>query len=86
MTPEKALLVLSVEIAVILGASRLLGVLFRRLQQPQVIGEIIAGILLGPSLFGWVAPEMTDCGTLSFFSAHRANPRANRPSALFAGW
>lgn len=60
MTPEKALLVLSVEIAVILGASRLLGVLFRRLQQPQVIGEIIAGILLGPSLLGWVAPEMAE--------------------------
>src|SRR5437879_3161498 len=31
--------------------------MFRRFQQPQVIGEIVAGILLGPSLLGWVAPE-----------------------------
>jgi Kef-type K+ transport system membrane component KefB len=58
MPPEKVLLLLTVEIAVIIAASRLLGIAFRRLQQPQVIGEILAGILLGPSLLGWVAPEV----------------------------
>ena len=47
------------DIAVIITASRLLGLIFRRLQQPQVIGEIVAGILLGPSLLGWLAPEVT---------------------------
>jgi Kef-type K+ transport system membrane component KefB/nucleotide-binding universal stress UspA family protein len=57
MPPEKVLLLLTIEIAVIIVASRLLGVVFRRLQQPQVIGEIVAGILLGPSFLGWVAPE-----------------------------
>ncbi len=57
MPPEKVLLLLTIEIAVIIVASRLLGIAFRRLQQPQVIGEIVAGILLGPSLLGWVAPE-----------------------------
>ncbi|MGC4086773.1 MAG: cation:proton antiporter [Polyangiaceae bacterium] len=41
---------------VIIVASRALGALFRRLQQPAVIGEVIAGILLGPSLLGGVAP------------------------------
>ncbi len=53
---EYELLLLTVEIAVIIAASRLLGIIFRRLHQPQVIGEIIAGILLGPSFFGWLAP------------------------------
>lgn len=57
MPPEKILLLLTVEIAVIIAASRLLGIVFRRFQQPQVIGEIVAGILLGPSLLGWIAPE-----------------------------
>jgi Kef-type K+ transport system membrane component KefB len=46
------------QIAVILLASRLVGMLFRKLKQPQVIGEIIAGILLGPSLLGWAAPSV----------------------------
>jgi Kef-type K+ transport system membrane component KefB/nucleotide-binding universal stress UspA family protein len=58
MLLEKILLLLTVEIAVIIAASRLLGLVFRRLHQPQVIGEIVAGILLGPSLLGWIAPEL----------------------------
>lgn len=58
MPLEKVLSLLTVEIAVIIAAARLLGVAFRRLQQPQVIGEVVAGILLGPSLLGWIAPEM----------------------------
>jgi Kef-type K+ transport system membrane component KefB len=39
---------------VILG--RLLGRLFRYIGQPPVIGEVVAGILLGPSLLGHIAP------------------------------
>jgi Kef-type K+ transport system membrane component KefB len=43
---------------VILAACRLCGWVVRRwLRQPQVIGEMIAGVLLGPSLLGAVAPE-----------------------------
>jgi Kef-type K+ transport system membrane component KefB len=34
-----------------------LGWLFARLHQPRVIGEIVAGILLGPSLLGWLSPR-----------------------------
>src|ERR1700730_4415237 len=41
---------------VILAACYLVGMLFRRLGQPAVIGEIIAGVMLGPSLLGLVWP------------------------------
>jgi Kef-type K+ transport system membrane component KefB len=41
----------------VLVTGRLLGLLFRYTQQPPVIGEIVAGILLGPSLLGRVWPE-----------------------------
>ena len=40
------------DLALILMLARLLGGLARRLGQPPVIGEILAGILLGPTLFG----------------------------------
>ncbi|ERJ72240.1 transporter, CPA2 family [Porphyromonas sp. oral taxon 278 str. W7784] len=49
--------VLLLQILIILIAARAMGWLFRKIHQPAVIGEIVAGILLGPSLFGRVAPE-----------------------------
>jgi len=53
------LLLLLVQIGVVLVAARLVGLLFRRIHQPQVVGEMVAGILLGPSLLGWAAPEIS---------------------------
>jgi Kef-type K+ transport system membrane component KefB len=47
---------LLLQIAVILLASRLVGRVFRHFHQPQVMGEMMAGIFLGPSLLGWLAP------------------------------
>lgn len=44
--------VLLVDLVVIAGLARILGLLARRLGQPPVIGEILGGILLGPTLFG----------------------------------
>ncbi|MGI8823409.1 MAG: cation:proton antiporter [Acidimicrobiia bacterium] len=46
-------------VAVVIVASRILGWLFGRINQPRVIGEIVAGILLGPSLVGLLLPEVT---------------------------
>src|SRR5262245_13821272 len=43
---------------VIVLASRGLGRLFRHLGQPQVVGEVVAGILLGPSFLGRIAPDL----------------------------
>jgi K+:H+ antiporter len=48
---------LFVQLLVIIAASRLMGRVFSHCGQPSVVGEMAAGILLGPSLFGWLAPE-----------------------------
>jgi Kef-type K+ transport system membrane component KefB/nucleotide-binding universal stress UspA family protein len=45
-----------VELLVVIGFSRLIGLGFEKIKQPLVIGEIVAGIMLGPSLLGWLAP------------------------------
>ncbi len=47
-----------VEVLIVIGLSRLMGLVCRAFKQPLVIGEIIAGIMLGPSLFGLVAPNL----------------------------
>ena len=50
---------LVLQIAVILVAARVVGFLFQKINQPQVMGEMVAGILLGPSLLGWLAPNVS---------------------------
>ena len=57
-TPETPGILLHVLLAlvVVLVVARILGAMFRRLNQPQVMGEVVAGILLGPSFLGWLAP------------------------------
>ena len=49
---------LFVQFAVIVGACRALGWVFARVRQPLVVAEMVAGFLLGPSLFGAVAPAV----------------------------
>src|SRR5262245_4215725 len=46
-----------IALAVVIILARALGTLFKRFQQPPVVGEIIAGILLGPSLLGRFWPD-----------------------------
>jgi Kef-type K+ transport system membrane component KefB len=52
------LVLLLLQIAGILAVCRLLHGIAGRLGQPPVIGEIVAGLLLGPSFFGWIAPAL----------------------------
>lgn len=47
---------LFVQLLVIIAAARVVGQIFLRFGVPAVVGEMTAGILLGPSLFGWVWP------------------------------
>jgi Kef-type K+ transport system membrane component KefB len=66
---------LLLQIMVIVVAARLAGALFTRMGQPAVIGEMVAGILLGPSLLGMLSPgaleflfPASSLGTLKLFS------------------
>jgi Kef-type K+ transport system membrane component KefB len=69
------LAILLLQIIVIIFFARIFGYLFKKIGQPAVIGEIVAGLILGPSLLGAYFPELTDflfpassLGTLSFIS------------------
>lgn len=46
------------QLTVILAACKLAGLAAQRVGQPQVVGEMIAGVVLGPSLFGRIAPDL----------------------------
>ena len=46
------------QLAVLMLAGRLLGELMLRLKQPAVMGQLMAGLLVGPSLFGWLLPDL----------------------------
>jgi Kef-type K+ transport system membrane component KefB len=45
------------QLFVVIGVSYSVGWVFTRCGQPAVVGEMMAGVLLGPSLFGWIAPH-----------------------------
>ena len=54
---EDPLTRLFVQLILIVLAARVCGALMRKAGQPAVMGEMIAGILLGPSLAGWLWPD-----------------------------
>ncbi|WP_346317578.1 cation:proton antiporter [Chitinophaga sp. YIM B06452] len=53
---QHPLSILLMQIIVVLCATRVFGFLARKIKQPAVVGEIAAGIILGPSLLGWLSP------------------------------
>ncbi len=59
MNGEAVLLLVVVQLVIIIAAARVGGWVFRRLGQPQVVGEIATGLLLGPSCFGRVSLELS---------------------------
>lgn len=44
---------------VVFGTAKALAELFERMGQPGIVGEILAGILIGPSVLGWIHPNQT---------------------------
>ena len=57
---EHQILVFLVQVSVMLAIARALGQASRRIGQPAVVGELTAGVLLGPSVLGRVAPDVFD--------------------------
>jgi Kef-type K+ transport system membrane component KefB len=71
-----------INIILILLVAWLLGDLFQRLHLPRLLGELVAGLILGPSLLGWVRPQegltlLADLGVffLMFYSGMEMDPR-----------
>src|ERR1700712_3456644 len=56
---KEPLAILLLQIIVIIACARLFGFLFKKIGQPAVIGEIVAGIVLGPSIVGAFFPEVS---------------------------
>ncbi|HYI95284.1 MAG TPA: cation:proton antiporter [Bryobacteraceae bacterium] len=42
---------------IVFGAAKLLGEIFERMRQPAIVGEILAGAIVGPSVLGWIQPN-----------------------------
>ncbi|MGB8360555.1 MAG: cation:proton antiporter [Acidimicrobiia bacterium] len=57
---EHEVLVFLVQLALLVGVARILGWVMKSIGQPAVVGEILAGVVLGPTLFGRFAPEAFD--------------------------
>lgn len=77
------------DLAIILISAKLCGLIAAKLKAPQVVGEIIAGLIIGPSLLGLVAQtefisELAEIGVvlLMFFAGLETNLR----DLLRTGW
>ena len=65
---EQLLFSVLLQLIVMIGAARAMHLVARRLGQPGAVGEIVAGLMLGPSLLGRIAPDLS----LSLFGARPA--------------
>jgi len=50
-------LALPLTMLAVLGSAMLLNEVFERLKQPGLVGQILAGVLIGPAVLGWIAPN-----------------------------
>jgi Kef-type K+ transport system membrane component KefB len=82
---------LFVSIVIILVAARVLGEIFQRIRQPPLVGEILAGVIIGPSLLAIVTPSsdlqvLSDLAVffLMFLTGLEMNPREIRKSGKSA--
>lgn len=79
LTSSQVVAFVVLDVAVILAVARIVGSLFRRIGQPRVVGEIVAGILLGPTLLG---PELWPAFTAPAWLSCQAGPAGNPAGAL----
>ncbi len=52
------IMIFLLSLGILLGTARVLGEIAQKLRQPDVLGEILAGVLLGPTIFGRIAPGL----------------------------
>jgi Kef-type K+ transport system membrane component KefB len=56
--PGRTFAAFFVAVAIVMLVARLFGMLAVRLRQPRVMGEVVAGITLGPTILGWLVPDL----------------------------
>jgi Kef-type K+ transport system membrane component KefB len=57
---EHQVLVFLIQLALLVGIARVMGWVMKSIGQPPVVGELLAGVVLGPTVFGRIAPEAFD--------------------------
>jgi Kef-type K+ transport system membrane component KefB len=58
VTADHTLAIFAAQLILLLLFGRLLGELMNRVGQPALFGQLLAGVVLGPSVFGVVLPEL----------------------------
>ncbi len=74
-----------IALLVVFAAGKLMGEVFERLRQPAVIGELLAGILIGPGMLAWAHPSETlaTVSTMGVIVLMFSVGLETRPSELF---
>src|SRR5438270_5499873 len=49
---------LPLSMLIVFGSAKLLAALFERIGQPGIVGQILAGVLVGPPVLGWIEPNV----------------------------
>jgi len=73
----------------VFGSAKLLAEVFERLKQPGIVGEILAGVIIGPSVLGWLAPgefltAMSELGAM--FLLFRVGLEVKSSELMKVGW
>ncbi len=58
LLPPHSVMTMLLSLGILIGTARLMGEAAQRLHQPSVLGELLAGVLLGPTVLGSMAPEL----------------------------
>ena len=74
---------LALQIATMLACGLLFGEIMRRFRQPAVVGEMFGGIVLGPTILGWLAPSVYEWLFLSSSSVTVVREASTKLGMLF---
>ncbi|HEX7335381.1 MAG TPA: cation:proton antiporter [Pyrinomonadaceae bacterium] len=74
---------LALQLATMLGFAIMCGEIMRRLKHPAVVGEMFGGIILGPTILGWLAPSLYDWLFLSSANVNIVREAATKLGMLF---
>jgi Kef-type K+ transport system membrane component KefB len=74
---------LALQLTAMLAFGLAFGEIMRRLKQPAVVGEMFGGIVLGPTILGWVAPSLYDSLFLSSANVAVVRETATKLGMLF---